>query len=166
MWIRAHNICLHFEQLILTPFHNTGRRIRFQSTPTGLVNHSFALDSPARRYIFFYSFKVVYHSPSLKAIVLMRETLFWLFCHARWQGDGWRFSCHTNGSIWWRRGDSNPWPPRCERGALPAEPRPHADHYITKKFTAAIVSMELIKRYQAWKRQISPGGKFLYPYPG
>jgi hypothetical protein len=24
-------------------------------------------------------------------------------------------------SIWWTRGDSNPRPPRCERGALPAE---------------------------------------------
>jgi hypothetical protein len=23
--------------------------------------------------------------------------------------------------IWWTRGDSNPRPPRCERGALPAE---------------------------------------------
>jgi hypothetical protein len=27
--------------------------------------------------------------------------------------------------IWWRWRDSNPRPPRCERGALPAEPHPH-----------------------------------------
>ena len=27
---------------------------------------------------------------------------------------------------WWRVGDLNPRPPRCERGALPAELTPHA----------------------------------------
>ena len=27
--------------------------------------------------------------------------------------------------IWWTRRDSNPRPPRCERGALPTEPRAH-----------------------------------------
>ena len=26
-----------------------------------------------------------------------------------------------NSNIWWTRGDSNPRPPRCERGALPTE---------------------------------------------
>jgi hypothetical protein len=30
-----------------------------------------------------------------------------------------------DGGIWWRWRDSNPRPPRCERGALPAEPHPH-----------------------------------------
>ena len=28
-------------------------------------------------------------------------------------------------SVWWTRRDSNPRPPRCERGALPTEPRAH-----------------------------------------
>ena len=27
--------------------------------------------------------------------------------------------------FWWRQGDSNPWPMRCERIALPTEPCPH-----------------------------------------
>ena len=27
--------------------------------------------------------------------------------------------------IWWRWGDSNPWPPACRAGALPAELHPH-----------------------------------------
>ncbi len=33
--------------------------------------------------------------------------------------------------LWWRRWDSNPRPPRCERGALPAEPRPHSRIYYS-----------------------------------
>ena len=35
------------------------------------------------------------------------------------------------GGPWWRRADSNRRPPRCERGALPAELRPHARHDST-----------------------------------
>src|SRR5207245_801858 len=30
--------------------------------------------------------------------------------------------------FWWTRGDSNPRPPRCERGALPAELLAHEQH--------------------------------------
>src|SRR5882724_8039905 len=28
-------------------------------------------------------------------------------------------------TFWWSRGGSNPWPPHCERGALPTELLPH-----------------------------------------
>jgi hypothetical protein len=33
--------------------------------------------------------------------------------------------------IWWTRGDSNPRPPRCERGALPAELLAHSHSSLT-----------------------------------
>ena len=36
--------------------------------------------------------------------------------------------CRSNinlGRFWWSRAGSNRWPPRCERGALPTELRPH-----------------------------------------
>ena len=39
----------------------------------------------------------------------------------------------TRRQSWWRRGESNPRPPRCERGALPTEPRPHKHKYYTRR---------------------------------
>src|SRR5690349_5793822 len=33
--------------------------------------------------------------------------------------------CGESVGAWWSRGDSNPRPPRCHRGALPTAPRPH-----------------------------------------
>ena len=33
-------------------------------------------------------------------------------------------------ATWWTRRGSNPRPPRCERGALPAEPRAHLYSFI------------------------------------
>ena len=45
--------------------------------------------------------------------------------------------------IWWTRGDSNPRPPRCERGALPAELLAHRFSqskllYITQLHAASL----------------------------
>src|ERR1700687_5359475 len=34
--------------------------------------------------------------------------------------------------VWWRRRGSNPRPPHCERGALPAELRPHRSEIIAR----------------------------------
>src|ERR1700692_291848 len=39
--------------------------------------------------------------------------------------------------IWWTRGDSNPRPPRCERGALPAELLAHEQQIDFSKGSAA-----------------------------
>ncbi len=39
--------------------------------------------------------------------------------------------------IWWTRGDSNPRPPRCERGALPAELLAHEQRGNSSKRSGA-----------------------------
>ena len=39
--------------------------------------------------------------------------------------------------IWWTRGDSNPRPPRCERGALPAELLAHEQQIDFSKGSGA-----------------------------
>src|SRR5258708_3061328 len=39
--------------------------------------------------------------------------------------------------IWWTRGDSNPRPPRCERGALPAELLAHEQQINFSKHAGA-----------------------------
>ena len=39
----------------------------------------------------------------------------------------------ANGPIWWTWGDSNPRPPRCERGALPTEPQALTTLSITRE---------------------------------
>ena len=39
--------------------------------------------------------------------------------------------------MWWRRGESNSWPPACKAGALPAELRPH--EYISFSFSQLCV---------------------------
>ena len=38
------------------------------------------------------------------------------------------FSCVRLPKRWWRWWDSNPWPPACRAGALPAELHPHMFH--------------------------------------
>jgi hypothetical protein len=56
---------------------------------------------------------------------------------------------------WWTRGDSNPRPPRCERGALPAELLAHrwiaANDYTStiSSFTAAAGTAFRSSRYEA-----------------
>ena len=49
-----------------------------------------------------------------------------------------RVTWQRNGKEWWSRRDSNPRPPRCERGALPAELLPHGreDAYCTRPASA------------------------------
>ncbi len=52
--------------------------------------------------------------------------------------------------IWWTRRDSNPRPPRCERGALPTEPRAHILLWRSKLLTYNIT---IARRCQAAKGQ-------------
>ena len=52
--------------------------------------------------------------------------------------------------FWWTRRDSNPRPPRCERGALPTEPRAHILLWRSKLLTYNIT---IARRCQAAKGQ-------------
>lgn len=52
--------------------------------------------------------------------------------------------------IWWTRRDSNPRPPRCERGALPTEPRAHILLWRSKLL---IYNITIARRCQAAKGQ-------------
>lgn len=52
--------------------------------------------------------------------------------------------------VWWTRRDSNPRPPRCERGALPTEPRAHILLWRSKLLTYNIT---IARRCQAAKGQ-------------
>ena len=65
-------------------------------------------------------------------------------------------------SSWWRWWDSNPWPPACRAGALPAELHPHMGYWgmILKNWTARVRTLKyllLINRLIAyfWIRKTS-----------
>ena len=45
-------------------------------------------------------------------------------------------SSNAAGTNWWSRGGSNSRPPHCERGALPAELRPHATQSVYTRVTS------------------------------
>ena len=60
--------------------------------------------------------------------------------------------------MWWRRGESNSWPPACKAGALPAELRPH--EYISFSFSQLCV----IRRPAPRRTQVqsaAPSSSFL-----
>jgi hypothetical protein len=56
--------------------------------------------------------------------------------------------------IWWTRGDSNPRPPRCERGALPAELLAHEQQRnFSKRWGGkppAVDSVETVSIRRQW----------------
>ena len=55
-------------------------------------------------------------------------------------------SCGSLMYLWWRWWESNPWPPACRAGALPAELHPHS---VWVSFS--LFSNRLLKIEQQWK---------------
>ncbi len=50
---------------------------------------------------------------------------------------------------WWRRGDSNSWPPACKAGALPAELRPHFYLLLVRYMPSAALCCSVTYRIRA-----------------
>ena len=63
------------------------------------------------------------------------------------------YSCLT---LWWTRRDSNPRPPRCERGALPTELQAlgHFPLYISPRLLSSVFALERVERPEG--RSCSP----------
>src|SRR5713101_1508546 len=57
---------------------------------------------------------------------------------------------------WWTRGDSNPRPPRCERGALPAELLAHEQQFNFSKRVGACQPAFHIRRTQRARHSARP----------